>query len=76
MFCISTQYAQSFSLDDVLEDICNQLSEEGEVPIEDIQEELLEIAACPIDLNHTSANELSRLHFLSDEQIDALFLYQ
>ena len=76
MFCISTQYAQSFSLDDVLEDICNQLSEEGEVPIEDIQEELLEIAACPIDLNHTSANELSRLHFLSDEQIDAILLYQ
>lgn len=76
LFCISTQYAQSFSLDDVLEDICNQLSEEGEVPIEDIQEELLEIAACPIDLNHTSANELSRLHFLSDEQIDAILLYQ
>lgn len=76
MFCISTQYAQSFSLDDVLEDICNQLSEEGEVPIEDIQEELLEIAACPIDLNHTSANELSRLHFLNDEQIDAILLYQ
>ena len=76
MFCISTQYAQSFSLDDVLEDICNQLSEEGEVPIEDIQEELLEIAACPIDLNHTSANELSRLHFLSNEQIDAILLYQ
>ena len=76
LFCISTQYAQSFSLDDVLEDICNQLSEEGEVPIEDIQEELLEIAACPIDLNHTSANELSRLHFLNDEQIDAILLYQ
>lgn len=76
MFCISTQYAQSFSLDNVLEDICNQLSEEGEVPAEDIQEELLEIAACPIDLNHTSANELSRLHFLSDEQIDAILLYQ
>ena len=69
-------HAESFSLDEILEDIYNQLSEDGEVPMEDIQEELMEIAENPIDLNHTTANELSRLYFLSDEQIDAILLYQ
>ena len=69
-------HAESFSLDEILEDIYNQLSEDGEVPMEDIQEELMEIAENPIDLNHTTADELSRLYFLSDEQIDAILLYQ
>ena len=69
-------HAESFSLDEILEDIYNQLSEDGEVPMEDIQEELMEIAENPINLNHTTADELSRLYFLSDEQIDAILLYQ
>ena len=76
IFSISVAYAQTFTLDDILEDIYNQLSEEGEVPLEEVQEELLDIAAHPINLNHTNADELSRLHFLSDEQIDAILLYQ
>ena len=75
--CMSlTIHAESFSLDAILEDIYNQLSEDGEIPFEDVQEELIEIAQNPINLNQTTANELSRLHFLSDEQIDAILLYQ
>lgn len=74
--CISTAYTQTFEIDDILEDIYNQLSEEGDIPLEDVQEELLEIATSPINLNQTTADELSRLHFLSDEQIDAILLYQ
>lgn len=75
--CMSlTIHAESFSLDAILEDIYNQLSEDGEIPLEDVQEELIEIAQNPINLNQTTANELSRLHFLSDEQIDAILLYQ
>ena len=73
---ISVIYAQHFTIDDVLEDIYNQLSEDGEVPLESLQEDLLEIAANPINLNNTNANELSKLHFLSDQQIDAILLYQ
>lgn len=73
---ISVIYAQSFTLDDILEDIYNQLSEDGEAPLESLQEDLLEIAANPINLNNTNANELSKLHFLSDQQIDAILLYQ
>lgn len=72
----SSIHAESFTLDDILEDIYNQLSEDGEIPMEDVQEELIEIAQNPINLNQTTANELSRLHFLSDEQIDAILLYQ
>ena len=71
-----TIHAEPFSLDAILEDIYNQLSEDGEAPLEDIQEELLDIAAHPINLNQTTADELSRLRFLSDEQIDAILLYQ
>ena len=36
----------------------------------------MNIAANPIDLNHTNADELRELMFLSDEQIDAILLYQ
>lgn len=74
-FFLSITYAQTYHLEDILEDIYNQLSEDGEAP-EFIQEELIEIAQNPINLNQTTANELSRLHFLSDEQIDAILLYQ
>ena len=74
--CVSTIYSQSFSLEDILEDIYNELSEEGEVPLEEVQEELLELASYPINLNQTTADELSKLRFLSDEQIDAILLYQ
>ena len=76
LFCVSTIYSQSFSLEDILEDIYNELSEEGEVPLEEVQEELLELASHPINLNQTTADELSKLRFLSDEQIDAILLYQ
>ena len=68
--------AQSFDIENVLEDIYNQLSEDDEVLQEDLQEQLMGIAAHPINLNHTNADELSRLMFLSDEQIDAILLYQ
>lgn len=69
-------YAQSVALEDILEDIYNQLAEEEEIPLEEVQEELMDIAANPINLNNTNADELSRLLFLSDEQIDAILLYQ
>ena len=72
----SSIHAESFTLDDILEDIYNFLSEDGEPPGEEIMEELIEIAQNPINLNQTTANELSRLHFLNDEQIDAILLYQ
>ena len=69
-------HGQSVAIEDVLEDIYNQLSEDDEILQEDVQEQLMNIAANPIDLNHTNADELSQLMFLSEEQIDAILLYQ
>ena len=71
-----TMHSQSVAIEDVLEDIYNQLSEEDEILQEDVQEQLMNIAANPIDLNHTNADELAELMFLSDEQIDAILMYQ
>ena len=67
---------QDIRLEDVLEDIFNQLSEDGDLPYEDIEEDLLNIAENPMDLNEVTGEDLSRLMFLSDEQIDAILMYQ
>lgn len=69
--------AQTVHLEDILTDIYSQLAEDGDTPpLEDLQEQLIDIANHPIDLNNTHAEELQRLFFLSDEQIDAILLYQ
>ena len=77
MLCmVVTVHGQDVSIEDIMEDIFNQLSEEDEIVQEDVQEQLMNIAANPIDLNHTNADELRELMFLSDEQIDAILMYQ
>ena len=67
--------AQNIRLQDILEDIYGQLAEEG-IAIEDMAEQLMEIAAHPINLNQTNAEELGQLSWLSDEQIDDILMYQ
>ena len=68
---------QDISMEEVLEDVFNQLDEEGgNLPYEDIEEELQSIAENPMDLNRVTSEDLSRLRFLNDEQIDAILLYQ
>ena len=75
--CVAmTAYAQEIGVEVVLEDIFNQLSEDGDLPYDDIEEELLSIAENPMDLNEVTGEDLSRLMFLSDEQIDAILMYQ
>lgn len=78
LLCFGSHYsiADSFQIEDVLEDIYNQLSEDDEILQEDLQEQLMNILAHPINLNSTNADELSKLLFLSDEQIDAILVYQ
>ncbi len=67
---------QDIRIEDMLEDIFNQLSEDGDLAYEDIEEELLSIAENPMDLNEVTGEDLSRLMFLNDEQIDAILMYQ
>lgn len=69
-------HGQYIGVENVLEDIFNQLSEDSDCPYEDIEEELLNIAENPMDLNKVTQEDLSRLIFLSDEQIDAILMYQ
>ena len=75
--CVTmTAHSQEFRLDDVLEDIFHQLSEDGEWSYEEIEEELLSIAQNPMNLNEVTSEDLNRLMFLNDEQIDAILMYQ
>ena len=76
LYVAMAAYGQDIRVEDVLEDIFNQLSEDGDWPYEDIEEELLSIAENPMDINKVTQEDLSRLMFLSDEQIDAILMYQ
>lgn len=61
--------------EDIILDIYSQLTEIGEVDYEELQEELLDLAEHPIDLNSATENDLQRLRFLSPRQIDDILLY-
>ena len=68
-------FGQDAYLQRVIDDIYSQLAESGETDYEDVLDDLQTLAAQPIDLNHTTADELLRLRFLSEQQIDAILLY-
>lgn len=65
----------NFSLDDIIGDIYNGLTELSDINYEELQTDLYAIAESPIDLNTTSEEELSQLVFLSPQQIDDILLY-
>ncbi len=65
----------NLSLDDIVLDIYNAVTELGEIDYEQLQSDLYTLHESPIDLNHTSEEELSQLHFLSPRQIDDILLY-
>ena len=50
-------HGQNMRVEDVLEDIFNQLSEDGDLPYEEIEEELMNIAENPMDLNRVTGEE-------------------
>lgn len=65
----------NLSLDDVILDIYNSATELGETDFEQLQTDLYALHETPIDLNHTSEEELSQLPFLSPRQIDDILHY-
>ena len=65
----------NISLDDIILDIYNAVTEFSEVDYEQLQTDLYALHESPIDLNHTSEEELSQLWFLSPKQIDDLLVY-
>ena len=56
-------------------DIYNAVSEFSETDYEQLQTDLYALHDAPIDLNHTSDEELARLYFLSPRQIDDILAY-
>lgn len=65
----------NLSLDDIIGDIYNRMTELSEVDYEQLQTDLYALAESPIDLNAASEEELSQLPFLSSRQIDDILLY-
>ena len=65
----------SISLDDIILDIYRAVTEFGEVDYEQLQSDLYALHDSPIDLNHTTEEELSLLPFLSTQQIDDILSY-
>lgn len=67
-----------FALSDeaVIRDIYEQLTDNGEnIDFEELQDRLMGYIDRPININHTSYEELSALGFLSARQIDNLLYY-
>lgn len=73
--CVNS-LAQTVSLHDILEDIYGQMAEDNYLPMEDLTEQLINLAENPINLNNTNTDELQQLCWLNDEQIDDILLYQ
>ena len=63
------------SIDDIILDIYRAATEFTELDYEQLQADLYALHDAPIDLNHTSDEELSQLRFLSPRQIDDILLY-
>ena len=73
MFGTSSALGQT--LEDIILDIYNAASEFSETDYEQLQTDLYALHDAPIDLNHTSDEELARLYFLSPRQIDDILAY-
>ena len=65
----------TFTLDEIVLDIYNAVTEFSEVDYEQLQTDLYALHDAPIDLNHTSDEELTQLYFLSPQQIDDILAY-
>lgn len=68
-------FAAEPDADAVIDDIYRQLTELDPVESGELQEELLQYAATPIDINTATESDLRRLRFLSDTEIDAILTY-
>ena len=68
-------FADEPDVDAVLDDIYRQLTELDPVESGELQEELLQYVSNPFDINTATEDDLRKLHFLSDNQIDAILTY-
>lgn len=71
----SSESSYTYPLDEIIADIYRAATELGETDYEQLQTDLYALHDTPIDLNHTSDEELSQLLFLSSQQIDDILAY-
>ena len=76
-FSSISMIAQEIVVNRVVEKIYSQLMEtsESEIDYSDLYDDLIGFYEHPINLNQTTPEELSKLRFLSDIQIENLFYY-
>ena len=65
-------FAAEPDVDAVIDDIYRQLTELDPVESGELQEELMQYASTPIDINSATEDDLRKLRFLSDNEIDAI----
>ena len=68
-------FAAEPDVDAVIDDIYRQLTELETIESGELQEELMQYAANPIQINTATEADLRKLHFLSDNEIDAILTY-
>ena len=74
--CPLRAWADTYPLtEDIIGDIYEYLTETAAVDYEELQEDLMDAAAHPVNLNTATAADLERLRFLTDQQVDAILLY-
>lgn len=75
---LSIDNAQSYALEHIIEQITSTIIErDGTVDeAEDIATNLADIAANPININQATPDDLLKLHFLSEEQIERILIYR
>ena len=68
-------FADEPDVNAIIDDIYRQLTELETVESGELQEELLQYASNPIQINTATESDLRQLRFLSDNQIDAILTY-
>ena len=72
----TTAVAQDLPVEDIISDIYREIADDADIPFEQLEEDLLNLAQHPINLNQATYQDLSQLPFLNDQQIDAILLHQ
>ncbi len=74
-FPLTAQVKMDVPIEMVIDDIYSFLSETNtDIDFESLENDLLALAAHPININTATENDLQKLRFLSPEQIDAILL--
>lgn len=77
LFCCLPIFLEAQTeIDFIVEDIFSMAIEEGrDVDFAEVQSNLRELANHPININQTSSEELKRMYFLTDKQIEDILFY-